>query len=128
MNLPASWQIYNILNISRLEKWHGDEHPYEGPVIIPKDVEFETDQEYEVECILEHEEDQDGVLHYKVKWLGFDKPEDDTWEPAEHLRSARATVEDYWWKRDSTSEMQGQRTPTGHGQKQTTSKKRKRQA
>jgi hypothetical protein len=23
----------------------------------------------------------DGELHYKVKWLGYDNPADDTWEP-----------------------------------------------
>ena len=43
LDLPASWRIYNILNISRLEKWHGDKYLYEGPVTISQDVEFETD-------------------------------------------------------------------------------------
>jgi hypothetical protein len=30
-------------------------------------VEFKDQQDYEVECILEHETDDDGILHYKVK-------------------------------------------------------------
>ena len=78
LDLPSSWRIHNVLNISRLERWRGEEHPYEGPIIVPEDVEFETEQEYEVECILEHNKDQDGVLHYKVKWVGFDDPKDHT--------------------------------------------------
>ena len=53
------------------------------------------EQDYKVECILDHEEDQDSVLHYKVKWVGYDDPKDITWEPAEHLHSARATVNAY---------------------------------
>ena len=35
-------------------------------------------------------------LHYRVKWVGFDNPEDDTWKPAEHLSGARAKVKEYW--------------------------------
>ena len=57
LDLPATWRIYNVINISRLEEWRGDNHPYEGPVIVPDEVEFDTEQEYEVECILEYEED-----------------------------------------------------------------------
>ena len=100
LDLPSSWRIHNVLNISRLERWRGEGHLYEGPIILPEDIEFETEQEYEVECILEHNEDQDGVLHYKVKWVRFDDPKDYTWEPAEHLRSARATVNAYWHGQD----------------------------
>jgi hypothetical protein len=50
--------------------------------MIPDEVEFENRQEYEVECFLDHEKDAEEVLHYRVKWAGFDNPEDDTWEPA----------------------------------------------
>ncbi len=43
LDLPLTWQIYNVINISRLEWWHGDSYPYEGLVIIPKDIELETE-------------------------------------------------------------------------------------
>lgn len=26
----------------------------------------------------------DGIIHYKVKWLGYDDPNDDTWEPIDN--------------------------------------------
>jgi hypothetical protein len=96
LKLPSTWRIHDVINVSRLEKWRGDKHPYEGPVIIPDEVEFENRQEYEVGCVLDHEQDAEGVLHYRVKWTGFDSPEDDTWEPAEHLSGARAKVKEYW--------------------------------
>ena len=80
LKLPSNWRIYDVINVYHLEKWRGDSHPYEGPVMIPNEVEFENRQEYEVECVLDHEKDAEGVLHYWVKWAGFDNPEDDTWE------------------------------------------------
>jgi hypothetical protein len=57
LDLLVTWRIYNVINISCLERWRGDDHLYQGPVIVLDEVEFETEQEYEVECILEHEED-----------------------------------------------------------------------
>jgi hypothetical protein len=43
LDLPPAWRIHNVINISRLERWQGDGHPYEGSVMVPEDVEFETD-------------------------------------------------------------------------------------
>jgi hypothetical protein len=50
-----------------LEKWHGDNYPYEELVIIPDEVEFEDRQEYEVKYILNHNKDAEGILHYRIK-------------------------------------------------------------
>ena len=69
---------------------------YEKLVIIPDEFEFEHRQEYKVECILDYKKDTERVLHYKVKWAGFNNPEDDAWKPAEHLSSAKAKVKAYW--------------------------------
>jgi len=43
------------------------------------------DDEYIVEKILGHLINEDGELRFKVKWLGFDKKSDQTWEPEENL-------------------------------------------
>ena len=49
------------------------------------DDEEEEEEEYEVEKILDRMYGEDGVLYYKVKWIGF--PEDQcTWEPLGHLQ------------------------------------------
>jgi hypothetical protein len=42
LKLPSTWRIYNIINVSRLEKWRSNKYPYERPVIIPDEVEFEN--------------------------------------------------------------------------------------
>lgn len=107
LRLPETWRIHDVINISRLEKWRGNNHPYEGPVTAPDDVEFESEQEYEVECILDHAVDDDEVLHFRVKWVGYDDPEDITWEPAEHMSHARAIVNSYMREHDVAPASQG---------------------
>jgi hypothetical protein len=67
LKLPSTWRIHDVINVFRLKKWRGDKHPYEGLVIIPDEVEFENRQEYEVECVLNHEQDAERVLYYRVK-------------------------------------------------------------
>ena len=109
LDLPTIWRIYNVINISRLEKWRGDNHLYKGPIIVPNKVEFDIEQEYKVECILEHKEDQDSVLHYRVKQVGFNNLKDITQEPVEHLRSARAIVNAYQREQGTPPTAQGQR-------------------
>ncbi|KAF3909461.1 hypothetical protein AA313_de0202982 [Arthrobotrys entomopaga] len=56
------------------------------------DVE-EGEPEYVVEKILDHKW-EDGVLKYRVKWQGYDKKADQTWEPEETLEEVQA-LEDY---------------------------------
>ena len=48
---------------------------------------------FEVESILERKE-VDGVPHYRVRWKNF-PPEDDTWEPLEHLQAILPMVQAY---------------------------------
>lgn len=50
-------------------------------VIADSDSEDET---FEVEKILDIKK-EDGVTKYLVKWLGYDKEADNTWEPSENL-------------------------------------------
>ena len=115
--LPKTWRIHDVINISRLEKWKGENHPYGGPVIVPDEVEFESEHEYEVEYIIDHAVDDDGVLHFQVKWLGYEKPEDITWEPAEHMHHARATVNSYMREHGVTPAPQKKQKLTQKGRR-----------
>eukprot|EP01048_Picozoa_sp_COSAG05_P007469 COSAG05_NODE_528_length_8915_cov_26.504651_3_plen_487_part_00 len=49
---------------------------------------------YEVEDILAKGVRADGVLLYRVRWRGYG-PEQDTWEPAANLHSAKATIDEF---------------------------------
>jgi len=46
------------------------------------------EQFYEIERILAHKGqfNKKDTLFFKVKWLGYDDKEDDTWEPWKNLR------------------------------------------
>jgi len=49
---------------------------------------------YVPEKILDNAE-IDGVMHFQVKWVGYDKPEDYTWEPLQNLMNCTKMIETY---------------------------------
>ncbi|KAI1175198.1 heterochromatin protein one [Nemania sp. FL0916] len=64
----------------------GDEDEEEG---------LEED-EYVVEKILAHRIEPDGSIKYKVKWEGYEKKSDQTWEDEDNLReNAAGVLEEY---------------------------------
>lgn len=46
--------------------------------------EDEEEDEFQVEKILSHKTER-GKIVYQVKWLGWEKEEDQTWEPVDNL-------------------------------------------
>ena len=52
------------------------------------------DQSFEVEKIID-DRIVDGVKEYRVKWLGYDKEDDCTWEPICNLKNCRDAIENY---------------------------------
>ncbi|KAL6736649.1 hypothetical protein Aduo_006971 [Ancylostoma duodenale] len=60
-----------------------------------------SEEVYEVEKILDHDETTDG-LFYLVHWKGFGE-EDDSWEPAENLAFATKAINEYEARRKSKS-------------------------
>ena len=50
--------------------------------------------EYEVEKILD-KRDIGGLVEYKVKWRGWDREEDMTWEPADNLGGSEELIREY---------------------------------
>lgn len=54
------------------------------------------DDEFVVEKIMSHFVDEvSGELRFEVKWEGYDKKADRTWEPEENLESAKQILEEY---------------------------------
>merc|ERR1711909_268371 len=58
-----------------------------------------SDEEYEVEKILEKRVKKGGQIEYLVKWKNYDDPDDNTWEPADNLKEAATPAN----KRKSTT-------------------------
>ncbi|KAI0403266.1 heterochromatin protein one [Xylaria palmicola] len=71
------------------EEGEEDEEGGEGD----DDEDLEED-EYIVEKILAHVLEADGTLKYKVKWEGYEKKSDQTWEEETNLRQNAAGVLD----------------------------------
>jgi hypothetical protein len=97
LELQSRWRIHNVFHASLLEPYRLNN--IAGRAIIrPEPEEIEGESEYEVEKILQSEfrttkkkNKNIRTLFYLVKWKGY--PEDEcTWEPEEHLRSAKKEV------------------------------------
>ncbi|KAF2755713.1 chromo-domain-containing protein [Pseudovirgaria hyperparasitica] len=82
------------------------------------DEELDGD-EYVVEKILKHTYNKKGTVEYQVKWVGYDQPEDLTWEPEDNLDTAPEILAAYF------KEIGGRPEPRQQGKQ---SKGRKRSA
>ena len=50
-----------------------------------------SDEEYEVEKVLDKRVKKGNTVEYLVKWKNYDDPDDNTWEPADNLREAKVS-------------------------------------
>ncbi|EME88393.1 uncharacterized protein MYCFIDRAFT_181237 [Pseudocercospora fijiensis CIRAD86] len=67
----------------------------DDPMQDGEDGEDEEEEgEYQVEKIVEHNFVKGKVI-YKVKWLGWDAEDDQTWEPVENLEGAKEFLSAY---------------------------------
>ena len=54
-----------------------------------------SDEEYEVEKIIDKRTKKNGVVEYLVKWRSYDDPDDNTWETADNLEGAENLVKKF---------------------------------
>ena len=54
-----------------------------------------SDEEYEVEKVLEKRVKKGGQVEYLVKWKNYDDPDDNTWEPADNLKEAKNVIDKF---------------------------------
>ena len=54
-----------------------------------------SDEEYEVEKVLDKRTKKGGKVEYLVKWRGFEDSDDNTWEPHENLEGAEAEIKKF---------------------------------
>jgi len=54
-----------------------------------------SDEEYEVEKVLEKRMKKGGQVEYLVKWKNYDDPDDNTWEPADNLKEAKHAIDKF---------------------------------
>ena len=51
-----------------------------------------SDEEYEVEKILDKRVEKNGYTEYLVKWKNYDDPDENTWEPIDNLGDAEKII------------------------------------
>eukprot|EP00092_Neocalanus_flemingeri_P023078 GFUD01025021.1.p1 GENE.GFUD01025021.1~~GFUD01025021.1.p1 ORF type:complete len:174 (+),score=43.14 GFUD01025021.1:98-619(+) len=51
-----------------------------------------SDEEYEVEKILEKRVEKGGYTEYLIKWRNYEDPEENTWEPVDNLADAEKAI------------------------------------
>ncbi|KAF9876244.1 chromo domain-containing protein [Colletotrichum karsti] len=56
-----------------------------------EDEDLDAD-EYVVEKILDHQVGEDGLVNFRVKWEGYSKKSDQTWEPEDSLKEGAAEI------------------------------------
>jgi len=54
-----------------------------------------SDEEYEVQKIMEKRVKKGGQIEYLVKWKNYDDPDDNTWEPKDNLKEAEDIIKRY---------------------------------
>ncbi|KAK9330825.1 hypothetical protein V1520DRAFT_109375 [Lipomyces starkeyi] len=74
---------------------HQREESVESETDDEDDEDDEDEDTYTVEAIKGHDFNKKGEMLFYIKWLGYDKPEDDSWEPEANLEGAREMVEEY---------------------------------
>ncbi|MCJ1463810.1 hypothetical protein MMC07_002419 [Pseudocyphellaria aurata] len=85
-----------------------------------EDDDDENGEVYVVETILNHHANfEDGLMRYQVKWKGYEKKSERTWETEDNFVGARDILEAYWEK------LGGKPTPASA---KAVSKKRSRQS
>ncbi|KAK2014226.1 chromo domain-containing protein [Colletotrichum eremochloae] len=63
-----------------------------------EDDELEPD-EYIVEKILDHQVAEDGTVNFRVKWEGYEKKADQTWEPEDSLKEGASEILEEYLKK-----------------------------
>lgn len=76
---------------------NGDDEGDEGDEVEEEEEEGLDEDEFIVEAIRKHMVDEDGSLKFLVKWEGWEKKSDLTWEPEDNLmESASEVLRDYF--------------------------------
>ena len=93
LKLPARFRAYHpVFHASKLATYKEPTIPGQKPP-TPSPVIIRGQEEWEVEKILQHKKRGRG-LQYLVRWKGMGR-EEDTWEPAVHLKNAPEIVKAY---------------------------------
>lgn len=96
IDLPDTFPMSNVIHIDHLHKYEASPEEFgERAALRPPRWHLDASQEYQVERLVAHRNNQTrGQVEYLVRWEGFG-PEHDSWLTARELRNAPARLIDY---------------------------------
>merc|ERR1719320_782463 len=109
-NLTESLELVEKFEKEVYDKQAKAESPTSKPAKKKSVPDGDVEEEYEVEKLLDEREGMAG-REYLVKWKGWDRLEDQTWEPEESLRGNKKLLRDF----EKLKQTGG--TPSGRGRK-----------
>jgi len=93
LDLPVTMKIHPVFHVSLLKEHHENTPDFKRPEPPPSIDDFDTNDEYEVEGILDKRIIR-RKTEYLVKWKGYPL-HDATWEPIEHLDNANDVIQHF---------------------------------
>ena len=90
LTLPHKWKTHPTFHVAEVEPFVQGNRPVDYERTLRKCANIETDEEYDVDKIERSIKRWNTVL-YHVKWLGFPKKNDWTFEPYENFSEGAST-------------------------------------
>jgi hypothetical protein len=85
LTLPRKWRIHNVFHVSLLEPYNSGGRTLPDPAKVLREADdIECTEEYDVEEVMGSSRTKSRVL-YLVRWSGFPKKEEWTWEPYDNF-------------------------------------------
>jgi hypothetical protein len=94
LDLPKELGVHPVFNVSKLKPDHRDLTRPPRPLPPLRHMAKTATGVYEVDKITDHRK-KGRATEYRVKWLGYDDPNDDTWMRRSALKNAGAALDAY---------------------------------
>jgi len=95
LKLPIGWKIHPVFHAGLLTPYRQNEE--HGPNYIPEPPELvDSEEEYEVEAIIGHDQGLATRRKYRVRWKGC-PPVDDEWMTESQLSNSSEILKAYKW-------------------------------
>ena len=75
---------------------------------VSADTTVQSEDTYEILAVVDHKLDRNSQYLYRVRWKGYDDPEEDTWEPTDNFNSLDL-IQQYWSRRATAPDPSNKR-------------------
>ena len=87
LSLPKTWKIHKVFHVSLVEPFIQGNREINMDEVLKNSDPIETEEEYDVDDVMDSIEKKNGQVLYLVKWKGWPNKKDWTREPFENFNS-----------------------------------------